>query len=843
MPVSPSLFNRPGRVGVGNTPEKRPEDARRAAAEAPQEKKVDALHRAGREVSQLGKSGSEAVLSMAHFTHEQLRGRAGHVSPVGRRALGQRTDGMTRKEGAWDNELAGTPSRHPARMLIQHHDLPNPWNRKTQKRHCLSVADEKSEEAEDLLHNDTHCCHVMDPENTHWRMRWNIFVLILIIYVIIVVPFEIAFLVETSGLTAVNYVVDVFFFVDICLEFNTAYFDEERQRWILDRKKIARHYCQCWFWVDVASVFPFALFLGDDTKWVRMMRAFKALKLLRVCRSFRMLAHMAKHVAVSTKGLVLTRYVILLLFCIHWAACGLRLSHAANPEKTTVLSEDRMGNLGGENTGRRIWGEYILCCLWAFATMNGEYNVYTDYEYVLSLALMLIGCFALAFLVGELTNTVSNLDPVANDFRLRLDNLNDYMAKSNFPDELRTKLREYIMESESIFEDNYYKEVIEQLSPSLQAHVANQNFGDVVSRIPFVAYTVQAVCGVKVGTVVSLHGPQWTPDLGLTIGDGLRHHKHRRKPAQTRHARVVSIPRYLSYDVIYLDNGEREDEVDNARVCRVFSDARGGRMDRHFLLHYEYAEFTVEIAKLLHSTLHLGKDTIIHRYLSMNDALYVISKGQVRLFGRKSHLLYDVETRHASDFFGDDISMVVATGEEFKPLLRHYTARAVRVTQLLKLDAAALHTILQKPCFERFSHHIHNYGRWMRLKVAMIMSIRKRLTDVEHLAKPPRIVTEVPLDAEDDASAFDSGSDDGGQKRQAAYVVEQLAGVLARPTPLSVDVAAKLDALAAALAGAPPPPPSTTPFAPSTMRPAAALGATPPLARPRRSDSTSLDDE
>jgi hypothetical protein len=131
----------------------------------------------------------------------------------------------------------------------------------------------------------------------------------------------------------------------------------------------------------------------------------------------------------------------------------------------------------------------------------------------------------------------------------------------------------------------------------------------------------------------------------------------------------------------------------------------------------------------------------------------------------------------------------------------------------------------------------------MRLKVAMIMSIRKRLTDVEHLAKPPRIVTEVPLDAEDDASAFDSGSDDDGQKRQAAYVVEQLAGVLARPTPLSVDVAAKLDALAAALAAAPPPPPSPTPLAPSTMRPAAALGATPPLARPRRSDSTSLDDE
>ena len=112
---------------------------------------------------------------------------------------------------------------------------------------------------------------------------------------------------------------------------------------------------------------------------------------------------------------------------------------------------------------------------------------------------------------------------------------------------------------------------------------------------------------------------------------------------------------------------QREYEVDNARVARVCGNTSGkaaGTMDRNFLLHYEYAEFTVQIAKLLHSTLHLAKDTIIHRYLSMNDALYVIRSGQVRLSGRKSHLLYDVENRHTNDFFGDDISMVVATGEE-----------------------------------------------------------------------------------------------------------------------------------------------------------------------------------
>ena len=651
MPISPSLLNRPGRVGVGNAKKNRGEEKDGRGAASPTHS-----------MRKLGKSSSEALISIANFTHDQLRGRAGHVSPVGRPP-----------KIPQEEKIPPTRADNSARLLHAPHGLPNPWSSKPKSPSYQTYVDHRKEDSEDKLHNDHTTCHVMDPY-AKWRIRWNIFVLILIIYVIIVVPFEIAFSVDTTGMQVVNYLVDVFFAIDICLEFNTAFQNEDTGEWILDRTKIASQYLRFWFWVDFCSVFPFALFLPkNEVRWMRVVRAFKGLKLLRVIRSFRMLSHMAKHVAVSTKRLVLARYVLLLLFCIHWAACFLRLGHAAyGSSQTTVLSEDRMGQLDSSvPRGRRIWGEYILCCLWAFATMNGEYNVYTDVEYILSLALMLVGCFALAFLVGELTNTVSNLDPVTNDFRMRLDNLNDYMEKGNFPEKLRSKLREYIMESEEIFRDNYYKGVIDELSPSLQAFVANQNFGDVVSRIPFVAYTVQAACGVRVGTVVTVHAPDWKPDVHdvMVGGDERTTKKRRKRAARTRLARVVAIPRYLYYDVMYEDGEEpqREYEVDNARVARVCgntSDKAAGTMDRNFLLHYEYAEFTVQIAKLLHSTLHLAKDTIIHRYLSMNDALYVIRSGQVRLSGRKSHLLYDVENRHTNDFFGDDISMVVATGEE-----------------------------------------------------------------------------------------------------------------------------------------------------------------------------------
>ena len=44
---------------------------------------------------------------------------------------------------------------------------------------------------------------------------------------------------------------------------------------------------------------------------------------------------------------------------------------------------------------------------------------------------MLMGIIVMAFLIGDLSNIMSNLDPVANEFKQTLD-LNDYMHRSGF---------------------------------------------------------------------------------------------------------------------------------------------------------------------------------------------------------------------------------------------------------------------------------------------------------------------------------------------------------------------------------------------------------------------------
>ena len=59
MPISPSLLNRPGRVGVGNAKKNRGEEKDGRGAASP-----------NKSLKKLGKSSSEALISIANFTHD-----------------------------------------------------------------------------------------------------------------------------------------------------------------------------------------------------------------------------------------------------------------------------------------------------------------------------------------------------------------------------------------------------------------------------------------------------------------------------------------------------------------------------------------------------------------------------------------------------------------------------------------------------------------------------------------------------------------------------------------------------------------------------------------------------
>ena len=71
---------------------------------------------------------------------------------------------------------------------------------------------------------------------------WSVTMIPFLCYVALVTPFEIAFISSDATLFYINLVVDIYFLVDFLVNFNLAFYDRERDRWVLHLWPIAVQY-------------------------------------------------------------------------------------------------------------------------------------------------------------------------------------------------------------------------------------------------------------------------------------------------------------------------------------------------------------------------------------------------------------------------------------------------------------------------------------------------------------------------------------------------------------------------------------------------------------------------
>jgi hypothetical protein len=305
--------------------------------------------------------------------------------------------------------------------------------------------------------------------------------------------------------------------------------------------------------LDIVSMLPVEYMIkSKQASAIRLLRVFRLMKLAKVLRSQELVNNIAKHVDMSTKLQTVIKYCVVLVVIVHWTACALKLVTEYTLEECNHRGssyEDGYWEGVGcpqtiltstSNYRDGIWAQYVEAAVWALVAINGEASTRTHGEGVLGLLVMLMGIIVMAFLIGDLSNIMSNLDPVANEFKQTLDNLNDYMHRSGFDNDLRLKLREYIMLSEPCFRDHFNKEMLTKLSPTLISVVARKKMGHVVEKIPFYAHTVQRTGGYPKGQRVLVHDREWerTEDEEPSVG---------------RPALVLRSPSLLRYDVQFDD--------------------------------------------------------------------------------------------------------------------------------------------------------------------------------------------------------------------------------------------------------------------------------------------------
>ena len=93
------------------------------------------------------------------------------------------------------------------------------------------------------------------------RLRWDLLMAFLCIWVALVVPFKMAFQVEVciGDWDQLDSLIDVLFIFDIVLNFRTGFYDNESLELVLDAGTVAKRYTKSWLAIDLLAAFPTGL--------------------------------------------------------------------------------------------------------------------------------------------------------------------------------------------------------------------------------------------------------------------------------------------------------------------------------------------------------------------------------------------------------------------------------------------------------------------------------------------------------------------------------------------------------------------------------------------------------
>ena len=165
---------------------------------------------------------------------------------------------------------------------------------------------------------------ILISEESRFRTRWDVFVVLLVIVTGIAIPIQIAFARDvTLGGSVLVYLLDLVFLVDIGLNFRTTYRAGGAE--VRDPGRIGARYRRSLLPLDVVSTVPLDMLLlgsGAVIGGVPAVLLLRALRLLRIVRLFSIVRRWERLRWTNTGYLRIAKLVLGVFLLIHWIACG-----------------------------------------------------------------------------------------------------------------------------------------------------------------------------------------------------------------------------------------------------------------------------------------------------------------------------------------------------------------------------------------------------------------------------------------------------------------------------------------------------------------------------------------
>eukprot|EP01083_Nonionella_stella_P290192 987500_1 len=330
----------------------------------------------------------------------------------------------------------------------------------------------------DIWDEDEECldsfCHLfgklpmLNPFAT-FRCTWDVFVMFMLIYTSLEVPFTLGFHI-TLDLSRGEYfefgvlalVIDICLCIDILFNFRTAYFDKyDDLRLITNPKRIAKRYFKGWFWIDFLTSFPFEFLILPDRdvedtnaegnvttylKMLRIFRLFRIFKILRLLKMVKLFDGFLSNIVAREMLLAMRLFKVLCLALLsaHMSAC---LWYAVGCDSQSVYGTSWIEGQGIIASGCGIGGKgevddslivrYSYSWYWSvvtlFTTGYGDVVATNVYEQWTASAVILVGTCLFGYFVGTITSLITEGDKVSSSIMNKLEDAQHFCQQKKLP--------------------------------------------------------------------------------------------------------------------------------------------------------------------------------------------------------------------------------------------------------------------------------------------------------------------------------------------------------------------------------------------------------------------------
>lgn len=336
-------------------------------------------------------------------------------------------------------------------------------------------------------------CLLFYPDSFYMKI-WYIGIFFFLIYTAIFMPIHFCFqTVNDPSWLIINTIIDLFFILDVLINFNTCYY-EITGKLITSRKKISANYFKTWFTVDLISSFPIQLLEDSGVtssnhylRLIRFNRVYKLFSLFKLLRFMKTSYHTKKFLSlkiyseVSIKFLnffLATCVLIHILGCIWIMISTLDLHSTVNWYVKMNMEEKETAVI------------YLYAIYYVFTTLTtigyGDIVPATISEKIFAIMLMGFGIGFYSLLIGNLNTLFTSLDERKRILTSKLNYCQEFAKATSLNDGLYFKIKDHIeLNADKLYYDVAHLEFLKDIPFSLREKLSSHLYKTFVKNIYF----------------------------------------------------------------------------------------------------------------------------------------------------------------------------------------------------------------------------------------------------------------------------------------------------------------------------------------------------------------------